>query len=659
VTAQALPSLRRRPTARVPTGAAWLALATVTIGLYIAFRGEWTLPHERSAPLFGVFNDARDALAETRRSVPWFGAILDGIRGFGTWLAESAIDGLIGVGWPVVIAVTGALALVFGGWPLAVLAAGALALVGALGLWEPAMQTLGLTLAAVALSLLFGIPLGILAGKSERVQAALAPVLDALQIMPQFAYLIPFVILFQIGPGPAALVTMLYAMPATIRITALGIRGVPSATLEAARSLGTTPGQALRKVELPLAGQTIGIAVNQTIMLAVSMVVITALINGPGLGVTILRAVQVTNVGAALEAGLAIVLIAIVLDRLTEQATVRLDPRSQASYSSKADRPRRGPAPIAIVGLLAVVGVVLVMAVIGGRWDEFPEEASGLTFREPVNDIVGWVRINLFFLTDTLKEVFTAVVLNPLEGVLTQAPFWLVIGAGGAVALLVSGVRAALIVVACLLGIVGLQLWEHAMETLATVAVATAITMTLGVGFGIGAALNARFSRGLRPVLDAAQTLPAFVYLLPAIALFSASRFTAIVAAVIFAVPPVVRLVEAGIRSVPAPTVEAARSAGASTGQLLRKVQLPIARPAILVATNQGIVMVLGMVVLGGLVGAGALGYDVVAGFSQRNDFGMGVAAGIAIVLLGIALDRTTHGAGRRRQVAEAGLSRP
>jgi glycine betaine/proline transport system permease protein len=142
--------------------------------------------------------------------------------------------------------------------------------------------------------------------------------------------------------------------------------------------------------------------------------------------------------------------------------------------------------------------------------------------------------------------------------------------------------------------------------------------------------------------------MPSFVYLLPAVALFGASRFTAIVAAVIYAVPPVVRLVERGVRDVPATVVEAAESAGSTPRQLLWKVQLPMARRGLLLAANQGIVMVLAMVVVGGLVGAGALGYDVVAGFAQREDFGKGLAAGFAIVLLGVLLDRLTQGAGRR-----------
>jgi glycine betaine/proline transport system permease protein len=160
----------------------------------------------------------------------------------------------------------------------------------------------------------------------------------------------------------------------------------------------------------------------------------------------------------------------------------------------------------------------------------------------------------------------------------------------------------------------------------------------------VRAAVSTSYATIQRPFLDAAQTLPNFVYLLPAVALFGASRFTAITAAVIYAVPPVARLVEDGIRQVPDTVVEAATAAGSTGRQLLWKVQLPMARSALLLAANQGIVMVLAMVVVGGLVGAGALGYDVVAGFSQSEDFGKGLAAGAAIVLLGVMLDRITQG---------------
>jgi glycine betaine/proline transport system permease protein len=195
------------------------------------------------------------------------------------------------------------------------------------------------------------------------------------------------------------------------------------------------------------------------------------------------------------------------------------------------------------------------------------------------------------------------------------------------------------------------------MATLANVVVGTLITLGIGLVVGIVSARSDRFRAAIRPLLDAAQTLPAFVYLIPALALFNPTRFTAIVAAVIYALPPVIRLVDVGIRSVSATVVEAAIASGSTDRQLLWKVQLPMSRRALLLAANQGLVMVLSMVVIGALVGAGALGYDVITGFAQGQHLGKGLAAGIAIVLLGILLDRITQGAGgdRRAGMEHAG----
>ena len=156
-------------------------------------------------------------------------------------------------------------------------------------------------------------------------------------------------------------------------------------------------------------------------------------------------------------------------------------------------------------------------------------------------------------------------VLNPLESVLTTAPWWLMIGVVIAVAWFVSGVRAAIVAAACLAIVAAMGLWFHGMQTLATVLVATTLTLVIGIVIGILSARSDRLRTGLRPLLDAAQTLPAFVYLIPALALFAPSRFTAIVASVIYAVPPVIRLVDAGIRSVSPTVLEAATSAGSTS----------------------------------------------------------------------------------------------
>jgi glycine betaine/proline transport system permease protein len=277
----------------------------------------------------------------------------------------------------------------------------------------------------------------------------------------------------------------------------------------------------------------------------------------------------------------------------------------------------------------------------------FPD-AIGFSFRQPVDGIATWLTDTFQGITIPTKNVLTYAIINPLEGFLTSAPWWLVVAIVALIAWAVSGLRPAIVAVICLGVIALLGLWEHSMETLTTVLVGTLLTLILGVAVGIQTARHARLRAVLRPILDTAQTMPAFVYLIPALALFESTRFTAIVAAIIYAAPPVIRLVEIGIRSVPETAIEAATASGATSRQLLWKVQLPMSSRALLLAANQGIIMVLSMVVIGGLVGAGALGFDVISGFAQGQLFGKGLAAGAAIVLLGILLDRITQGAGGR-----------
>jgi glycine betaine/proline transport system permease protein len=627
------------------TGRRLLLLVGVVgaVVLYMLFQGQGTLRHDEAYPFFETLNGVRAWIEENRDSIFIFAFIRTGIGGL-----VGALEGVLsGLGWPGVIALAGGLGLIFGGWRLALLGAAGFAAIGVLGLWSSGMATLAQMLAAVVIALAIGIPVGIVAGRSPRFAAAIGPVLDAMQIMPTMAYLGPMTLLFGIGVPPGTIATLIYAIPPAIRITALGIRGVPAATMEAAESQGSTRWQTLTKVQLPLARRTIGIGVNQTIMMALSMVVITALIGAPGLGVDVLRALQSVNVGSAFQAGLAIVILAIVLDRLTDRAGEWMDPRFRRA--GETTRQRRTVAALA-------AGVV-VLAVIYARTLADPAafpDAVAIDFRDPVNEVVGWIKSNLVGATNAIKDAFSFGILNPLQGILTKAPWLLVVGVVFGGAWLLSGLRAAIVASACLLLTAALGLWEHGMETLASVLVATAVTLILGVAVGILSARNDPFRSVIRPLLDAAQTLPAFVYLIPAVALFSVGRFTAIAAAVIYAVPPVIRLVDAGIRSVSPTVLEAARSAGSTERQLLWKVQLPLSRRALLLAANQGIVMVLAMVVVGALVGAGALGFDVISGFTQREDFGKGLAAGVVIVLLGIMLDRITQGAGGRPSTGAA-----
>jgi glycine betaine/proline transport system permease protein len=614
------------------------ALGMAAAIAYVVFRNQWTLPHNDDAPLFRTLNQVHDAVASNR-------TVLEPIRGGVSALIDALDNAIASLGWPGIIGLAGAIGLTFGGVRLALLGMLGFASLGSLGLWDESMATLGMMLAAVVIALAIGLPLGVLAGRSNRVSAILSPILDVMQIMPTLAYLTPITLLFLIGATPSTIATLIFAMPAAIRITSLGIRSVSPSSIEAARSLGSTNAQVLLKVQVPLARRAIGLAINQTIMLGLSMIVITGLIGAPGLGLTLTQGLNKHDVGSAFDSGIAIVILAIILDRLTFAAGEWLDPRTRA-------RNRRGGRWTSVGGPLALLGIGLAAPFIVDA-TAFPD-AFEFSFRGPVNDFTIWLTDTFQGITLATKDIVTVAVINPLEGFLKSSPWWLLIAIVALIAWTVSGRRPAIIAAVCLGLIALLSLWEHAMETLTTVLVGTLLTLIIGIAIGVQTARHDRLRAVLRPILDAAQTLPAFVYLIPALALFNPTRFTAIVAAIIYAAPPVIRLVEVGIRTVPATVVEAATASGATKRQLLWKVQLPMSREALLLAANQGVVMVLSMVVIGGLVGAGALGFDVITGFARGEQFGKGLAAGTAIVLLGIMLDRITQGAGSRRRTTMA-----
>jgi glycine betaine/proline transport system permease protein len=618
-----------------------VVLAIASAIAWIVFRGQWTLPHNDDAQLFRDLNSVSDTVSSNRSILEPVRAAVSALIDLFNYIIES-------LGRHGVIGLAGALGVAFGGLRLGVLGVVGFASLGVLGLWDEAMATLGMILAAVVIALAIGLPLGVWAGRNNRVSAVLSPILDVMQVLPTLAYLPVITLLFLIGATPSTIATLIFAMPAAIRISALGIRGVSGASVEAARSLGSTESQVLLKVQVPLARRAIGLAINQTIMLGLSMIVIAGLIGAPGLGRSLIEGLNKHDVGSAFDAGIAIVILAILLDRLTFAAGESLDPRARRQHV-RGGRWMTIALPVAILAA-GLAAPLLVDAT------AFPD-AIAFSFRGPVNDVSNWLISTFHGITVPTKDALTYAIINPLEGFLTATPWWLLIAMVALIAWAVSGLRQAVIAAVCL-GLIALSgLWEHSMQTLTTVLVGTLLTLIIGAAIGVQTARHDRLRAVLQPILDTAQTMPSFVYLIPALALFEPTRFTAIVAAIIYAAPPVIRLVEAGIRAVPATVVEAATASGATKRQLLWKVQLPMARYALLLAANQGIVMVLSMVVIGGLVGAGALGFDVITGFSQGDQFGKGLAAGAAIVLLGIMLDRITQGAGGRRRttVAKAG----
>ena len=543
------------------------------------------------------------------------------------------------IGWLGVVALAAYLAWAFGTWKVALLTAAGLVFVGLQGLWQESMDTLALTIAAVLLSLLVAIPLGIWAGLSNRAFRVATLVLDLMQTLPTFVYLAPLVLFFAIGPAAATIATVIYAAPPAVRLTAHAIRSVPPESVEAARSLGSTRGQTLTKVLLPMSRSTVVVGINQTIMAALSMVTVAALIDAPGLGQTVLKALQTLDVGVAFNAGLAIVVLAIVLDRVTTAAGDR--PWRTASVRRKV-----------LLGAGAVAALVAIWFSRTYVWAaEFPSGANiGSRIAVIATDVTNWVQDVFGGFTYGVRDAVTNGLLNPLEALLTGSPWWLVTAVAVALAAVLGGWRGAVPAAVCSGLLVATGLWHDSMITLASTLLATVVVVAAGVALGVWAGRNRRVDTWIRPVLDAGQTMPPFVYLVPFLALFGTSRFTAIAAAVVYAVPVTTKIVADGIRAVPVATVEAANSVGSSSWQVISKVQLPVARRAITLAVNQGLIYVLAMVVVGGLVGAGALGYDVAAGFAQSELYGKGLAAGLAIVLLGVLLDRVTQAAARRTE---------
>jgi glycine betaine/proline transport system permease protein len=581
------------------------------------------LSDERAAAdpsfVFSLFNSVASFLDDL---VGWLTRLLLWM----TWVGTTAAGTLV--------------ALRFGGRRAAMIAFAAFAAFAGLGLWEASMQTLALMTAAVVLSLFVGIPLGIVAGRSDRFLRVITPILDVMQIIPAFAYLMPVVILFSVGPGAAVVTTMIYAIPPAVRITALGIRAVADNTVEAAQAMGSTRAQVLLKVQLPLARRRLLLGVNQTILFALSMVVIAGLIGGAGLGDIVTNGLN-TNPALAILAGIAIVVMAIALDRDTEAIADQSDPARRHLTDDLKRRLRlltlaTGVAIVSTIVVARLLGVAAVYPRVTGQEWLLARVQSVLDY---IADPSTW----LYGVTSRIGNFLAESVLVPFSDFMVYTPWFVTLAGLTAIGFVISGRRAATVtfLMFASIGITGQ--WEPAMTTASQVLVATVLALAVGVALGVWAAESRRFSQGIRPVNDVLQTLPQLVYIIPFVYLFPVSYVPGVVASVLYAFPVVVRLVESGVRGVEQNTVEAAAAFGASRRQVLMKVKIPLAQDSIMLGVNQGIIMVLGVVVIGGLVGSGGLGYEVAQGL-QRGQFGLGVVASLAILALGIALDRVTQG---------------
>ena len=559
-------------------------------------------------------------------------------------IATPAPNSIIPIlGWLGVIGVIAFFVFLTSNFKTTILAISLLLGCGLLGMWTYTMDTIAMTLASVILSLLIGIPLGIWAGLSNRVLKVLTPFLDLAQILPTLVYLAPLALFFLIGSASAVIATMVYSIPISIRITSHAIRNLNNSPIEASVSMGATSKQTLTKVQLPMGKQMIVLGINQTVMAALSFVVIAALIAAPGLGKPIVTALTIRNVGDGFVAGLAVVFVAIMLDRSTSAAA-----KTKVSFvppTKKEIKKRR--ISLSVMGLLAVVSIWLsrniLWAAIWPKQLDISETVANFT-----NTATDWTTTNFRFFTVGFKDFISNYVLNSLETLLAGSPWFLTLAMIAFIAFLLGGRNASILAIGLMLAIVALGLWNDTMVTLTQTLVATLLTMIIGVILGVWIGRSKKADRILRPILDAGQTLPAFVYLVPMLGLFGPTRFTAITTGIVYSIPIVVKIVGEGIRSVSTTMIEAATAAGSNAWQLITKVQLPAAKKSLLLATNQGLIFVLAVVVIGGYVGSGGLGYLVIVGSSKPELQGKGLIAGFSILLLGVMIDRVAHASARK-----------
>ena len=253
--------------------------------------------------------------------VDWIKDNLDGLLDVISFVMSFLVDGLTRMlltpHFAVIIVIAALIAWVVRSWQLAIGTVVSFGLIVAMDLWIPAMQTLALVLVAAVIAVLIAVPLGIWSARNATVRAVLKPVLDFMQTMPAFVYLIPAIVFFGIGVVPGLVATVIFALPPGVRLTELGIRGVDSETVEAGHAFGAKPGQILRGIQLPLAMPTIMAGVNQVIMLALSMVVIAGMVGAGGLGAAVVQSLNRIDVALGFEAGISVVILAMFLDRVT------------------------------------------------------------------------------------------------------------------------------------------------------------------------------------------------------------------------------------------------------------------------------------------------------------------------------------------------------
>jgi glycine betaine/proline transport system permease protein len=643
-----------RPPFASPLRFLWLAVFAVSLAFIYVPRGvlpgwvldvprAWRIPVQDwiSAAMDWLVNDASFGLFTFRELTRFIAAVLEvplaaATSLFATGLlsgqGSAAVEILPPLPWLAVLLAAMLLAYHAGGRGLALLAALAVLYLAAFGQWQSAMVTLSSIVIAVPFGVAGGILLGIAGYRSPRFRRVLLPILDGMQTIPVFAYLLPILFLFGFGPVSALVATIIYAMPPMVRVTLLALENVPSEIVEFGRMAGCTKRQLISRVMMPVARAPLMVGVNQVIMLSLNMVIIASMIGAGGLGYDVLASLRRLDIGGGLEAGIAIVVLAIALDRISQAYAVRAAHVRNRSGRSLLER-------FALpLGALGAALLIWLLGLAVPALQSYPA-AMQVSTASYWDALVEWLNVNFFDTFEAVKNVVLLNMLVPIKRFMLAQP-WIwgtaVVAAG---AWAVAGLRRAVIAASFCLFIAFTGNWEAAMVTVYLVGVSVVIAALIGIPVGIAAGLNRRLWAVVQAIIDTLQTLPSFVYLIPVVMLFRVGDFTAMIAIILYALAPAVRYTALGIREINPSLIEAANAMGSTRRQLLAKVRLPLALPEIMLGINQTVMLAISMLVITALVGTRDLGQEVYIALTKA-DVGRGIVAGLGVAMIAMIADR-------------------
>ena len=544
--------------------------------------------------------------------------------------------------WTVVAGGAIILGYALKGKGLALLAGLATGYIAIFGQWVPAMETLSFVLVAAPVSCVLGLLLGSVAYKSNTAEVILKPLLNVAQTMPHFSYLIPVMVFFGVGDHAGAIATIIFATPPMIRLTLLGLKRVSPEVVEAGMMSGCNDVQMMFRVLIPTARHDILIGINQVIMQCLAMAVIASFIGAKGLGFNLLLALNQLRIGQALELGICIVLIAVVLDKLSLAWA-----HKQTDYfadSSFLQRNKYGSFFLVLL-VTAIIFTFFGKVLFGDGINYFyliPHN-QGITTELFWQAGVDWMVDNWYQGLQIFNTGLIVGVLMPMKaaylGMPVIATFVLVMGVG----YILGGLRSALIVGGFLMFIALTEWWDRALITSYMTSFGVIVSAFIGITVGSLCAQNSFATKVILLVCDTFQTFPSFIYLIPVIMLFGVTDTSVLIAVIVYATIPATRYTVEGLRSVPTTLHDAGSMSGVNRLQRWLKIEIPLAFPHIMLGVNQTVVFALFMVIIGAMIGTDDLGQYILKALSDKNGIGNGLVLGLCVAFIGLAVDHLIH----------------